>query len=326
MDDLFDHRTVPEYNTLAVVNRTGVPADTFRAWERRHGLPHPARTDGNRRLYSERDIAIISTLKRMTDQGVSISHAIESTRRHLDLNRAPASVTSSLPPASPSGLEAIREQLLTAITDYDARRANGLIEHAIAMVDVESLCVDILQPVLIEIGNRWERGESTVGMEHFGTAFCMRKLSALFSASQSEAGHPTVICACVEGEHHEVGLMMLAFLLSRDGYRVIYLGANLPTPDLLSAVQRTRPDAVALSSTTERSFPHLLSAVATLRSHFDARRCPIIGYGGALYEREPHRQQGVDADYLGADARSARRWLDELIPSRSKRGTSLPHA
>ena len=76
MDDILEHQTVPEYNTRAVEKLTGIPADTFRAWERRHGLPAPARTAGNHRLYSERDIAIITWLKKMTDQGVSISRAV----------------------------------------------------------------------------------------------------------------------------------------------------------------------------------------------------------------------------------------------------------
>jgi len=49
----------PIYNTRAVAQRTSVPADTFRAWERRYAIPCPDRTSGNQRLYSERDIAII---------------------------------------------------------------------------------------------------------------------------------------------------------------------------------------------------------------------------------------------------------------------------
>src|SRR5690606_14642062 len=84
VDDLVDHQTVPEYNTRAVEKLTGIPADTFRAWERRHGLPNPARTAGNHRLYSERDIAIVRMLKQMTDDGVSISHAVAIARRRLE--------------------------------------------------------------------------------------------------------------------------------------------------------------------------------------------------------------------------------------------------
>jgi DNA-binding transcriptional MerR regulator len=61
--------TRPVYNTRAVVLRTGVPADTFRAWERRYGIPSPVRTDGNQRLYSDRDVALIAWLRDQTRTG-----------------------------------------------------------------------------------------------------------------------------------------------------------------------------------------------------------------------------------------------------------------
>src|SRR6476661_3974138 len=67
----------PIYNTRAVVRRTGVPADTFRAWERRYGVPSPQRTAGGHRLYSDRDIAIIRWLRDRTAEGINISHAVQ---------------------------------------------------------------------------------------------------------------------------------------------------------------------------------------------------------------------------------------------------------
>src|SRR5919202_3525733 len=68
--------TVPVFNTRAVAHETGVPPDTFRAWERRYGVPRPQRTAGGHRLYSERDIAIIRWLRDRTDEGMNISHAV----------------------------------------------------------------------------------------------------------------------------------------------------------------------------------------------------------------------------------------------------------
>src|SRR3712207_3544429 len=66
----------PRYNTKAVVRETGVPADTFRAWERRYGVPIPHRTATGQRLYSERDIAIIRWLRDRTAEGLTISQAV----------------------------------------------------------------------------------------------------------------------------------------------------------------------------------------------------------------------------------------------------------
>ena len=76
--------TAPVFNTKAVARETGVPADTFRAWERRYGMPRPQRTPGGHRLYSERDIAIIRWLRDRTDEGVNISHAVLLLTNTLD--------------------------------------------------------------------------------------------------------------------------------------------------------------------------------------------------------------------------------------------------
>ncbi len=35
------YATEPLYNIKAVVQKTGIPADTVRAWERRYGIPSP---------------------------------------------------------------------------------------------------------------------------------------------------------------------------------------------------------------------------------------------------------------------------------------------
>lgn len=67
----------PVYNTKAVVQQTGVPAPTLRAWERRYALLSPERANNAYRLYSERDIVLIRWLKDRVDGGMSISHAVE---------------------------------------------------------------------------------------------------------------------------------------------------------------------------------------------------------------------------------------------------------
>jgi MerR family transcriptional regulator, light-induced transcriptional regulator len=76
----------PLYNTKAVVQQTGIPAPTLRAWERRYTFLSPGRADNSYRRYSERDIAVIRWLKERVDSGMSISQAI-ALFRHLDEER-----------------------------------------------------------------------------------------------------------------------------------------------------------------------------------------------------------------------------------------------
>ena len=72
----------PLLNIKAVSQATGVEPVTLRAWERRYGVPEPARSDQGYRLYSERDVAILRWLKAKVDAGVKIKQAV--TGRNSD--------------------------------------------------------------------------------------------------------------------------------------------------------------------------------------------------------------------------------------------------
>lgn len=55
-----------------VARITGVIPVTLRAWQRRHGLIKPQRTEKGHRLYSEADIDLIREILYWLEQGVSI--------------------------------------------------------------------------------------------------------------------------------------------------------------------------------------------------------------------------------------------------------------
>ena len=74
--DLEQFSNTPMFNTKAVVQQTGVPAATLRAWERRYKLLSPERAENAYRLYSEQDIVLIRWLKERVDNGMSISQAV----------------------------------------------------------------------------------------------------------------------------------------------------------------------------------------------------------------------------------------------------------
>src|ERR1700676_3973368 len=104
--DLLYYSDIPMFNTKAVVQQTGVPAPTLRAWERRYTLLSPERAANNDyRLYSERDIIIIRWLKEHVDAGMSISQAIalfrHTSEAYTQLQKEQKASTESIehPPA-----------------------------------------------------------------------------------------------------------------------------------------------------------------------------------------------------------------------------------
>ena len=73
INNLLSLSDTPRYNIKAVVQQTQVNISTLRAWEQRYGVPHPQRSGHGHRLYSQRDIAIITWLRQCTENGLAIS-------------------------------------------------------------------------------------------------------------------------------------------------------------------------------------------------------------------------------------------------------------
>ena len=119
----------PELSTAQLAARTGVPAGTLRMWESRYGFPAPARLPGGHRRYSERDVDAVSEVVALREQGLSLTAAIERTRRQ---ERAPvASVFAGLRRRRPDVAPAIlSKRVVLAITraiedEYCAHAAHG---------------------------------------------------------------------------------------------------------------------------------------------------------------------------------------------------------
>ncbi|RIK37781.1 MAG: MerR family transcriptional regulator, partial [Chloroflexi bacterium] len=216
----------PLYNTRAVAQQTNVPPDTFRAWERRYGIPRPFRTSGNQRLYSERDIGVVAWLRDRTAEGMTISQAVQRLRlEHPDILRdatsAPEYGGDERAPNASSRLEELQQRLVDALMDFDDFGSDRILDETIAQFSVEEACLSVIRPALCDIGDRWERGEIPAGLEHFATRVIMRRLSLIFNMVGGVSGRGKVVAVCAPGEEHEVGLMMLSIFLGRRNWRVI---------------------------------------------------------------------------------------------------------
>ncbi|MGA9634349.1 MAG: MerR family transcriptional regulator, partial [Solirubrobacterales bacterium] len=70
-----DSENAPRLRIGELSRRTGVRADTLRAWERRYELLRPERSDGGFRLYGRDDESRVRAMKALIDSGVSASEA-----------------------------------------------------------------------------------------------------------------------------------------------------------------------------------------------------------------------------------------------------------
>ncbi len=293
--------TDPLYNIKAVVQRTGVPADTVRAWERRYGVPRPERTPSGQRLYSEQDIAVIAWLRERTAEGMTISQAV-ALLNTLGQEHAVAFTPTPMPTGPRSHAVVVRD-LLAAFQHYDQHAAETIIGEAFVLFGVEESAISVMRPALIEIGEMWHRAEIPTTIEHFATQFVKRKLVGLISMYDNHHAPWTVIIGCSPNEQHEVGALLLCLFMMRQGWQVIYLGPDVPIADLMQTVAQVKPDMVCVSASSIDAAASVVQIGEAVRALPEPH--PLYAYGGNIFNIAPELRAVVRGVFLGEDASQA---------------------
>ncbi len=293
--------TIPLYNTKAVAQETGVPADTFRAWERRYGIPRPHRTEGGHRLYSEREIAIIRWLRDRTAEGMTISQAIALMSRGEETSNR--DWFRSAVDTEPHSWDRLVARFVAALTSFDNRRAEYILGEAFALYALDDVLFHLIEPAMRAVGDLFHEHKITVTAEHFASQFVRRKLFSLLNTYALSDARASVVVGCAPGELHELGVLLLSLVLVRHGWHVIYLGPQVPMPDLLDTVHRLRPDVVCLSASQAETARELIAIGRALRDM--SPPAPRFCFGGRAFNLLPHLRETVPGIFLGSNARQA---------------------
>jgi DNA-binding transcriptional MerR regulator len=278
-------------NIAALAQRTGVAPDTLRKWEQRYQILQPTRTAGGQRRYSERDVARVEWLRERLQEGYRIGEA------------ATLLGTADVEPArSPAGhLRAI----LQALDNGDADQLGIRLDQAFALLSIDEMLSAVLRPLLERVGERWQEGGMTVAEEHLVSEAVRSRLGHLLA----DAGGGVLgvaVLACAPGEHHELGLMMAAVALRRDGWKIVYLGADAPIRDVFGLAERLGARVVGISVSTG-------ARIAPLERELQRTRPPAdvtLVLGGAGVTRSAAKRLG--AVHAGPELPSAVRTVREL--------------
>jgi methanogenic corrinoid protein MtbC1 len=217
------------------------------------------------------------------------------------LTAPPPAEPRFIDPATPEGR--LAGEYLLAVLEGDRRKAADLILSRAQVtpgepgkLSVSDVYTKVLAPVQRELGRLWHLNESTVAEEHFATATTHMVVSMLYPYLPRKALNGKVsLAASVEGNAHDIGVRMVADHLEMEGFRSVYLGANVPIADLTLAVHDFRVDLLALSASIGTQLPTLRDAIRAVRAA--APKVKIL-VGGGAFQADPEAL----ADRTGADA------------------------
>jgi excisionase family DNA binding protein len=177
----------------------------------------------------------------------------------------------------------------------DGGGAWGVVEAALASGgDPRSIYLDVITPAMVSIGERWERGELEISIEHRASGVANRlvgRLGPRFIRRGRTLG--SVIVGAPAGEHHSLPVSMVADLIRLEGFEVSDLGAdNPPASFAAAAATLDRLVAVGISVTSPMNLGSACETITMLRSELGG--IPIMVGGPAIQSDDMRHDMGAD--------------------------------
>jgi methanogenic corrinoid protein MtbC1 len=262
------NRHVPAHDALplrTVAARTGLTPDLIRAWEKRYAVVAPIRGARGARLYSSADVAHLRLLGRVVGAGRAIGDVAALSQTALERLIAQGALNGRSPESSDA--TAPREEVVTCVMDrlaaFDEAAVTRLLGDAVVGLGTRSFVHTVVVPLVHQIGARWAARERTIGEEHLLTGALRNLLGGLLHA-RTATGNPMVL-ATPAGERHEIGLLSVALLAKDAGVKVVYLGVDLPSEEILRVAERTHARVVGLSIVGAKNRTRATQEVSAVR-------------------------------------------------------------
>jgi DNA-binding transcriptional MerR regulator/methylmalonyl-CoA mutase cobalamin-binding subunit len=250
------------YSIKAVSQATGLTAETLRAWERRYRVVVPQRDSLGRRVYRPEDVLRLRRLREATERGHPIGRLVQLDEQGLvDLLHEPE--PQARPVSAPS---AFVQRILEAAASYSTASCEQALTLAISLLSPARLIDEVLEPLLREVGERWHSGQFSIAQERMVSTSVRKHIGLIVETYDRTARRQSIVFATLPGERHELGLLMSTMICASHGFRVHYLGPDLPAAEIARYSREVRAAVVALSVVLLENLPALASQLEVIRA------------------------------------------------------------
>jgi len=333
-----DEKNEKRHPIRVVARRTGLSPELVRIWEKRYGIVAPVRTPTGRRVYSDQDIERLRLVHRATLAGRRVGEVARLSPAELDalirederaaLSALPSAgrawtpgggVASSEEPApaaatQPTGVAfelvaLFADQSLDAMRNLDAPRLEAILSQALVTLGPTAFVEELASPLLKTVGEQWAAGRIEPYHEHLVSALIRQTVTRLFTWQAADVSVPAVVVATPAGQRHEIGAILAASTAWTQGWRVIYLGADLPARNIAQATEQARASVVALSIVYPPDDPLLHAELKAMAHHLPKDVRVVAGGGAAGSYAQTLRQIGAE---IAPDLKVFRSMLNSL--------------
>jgi MerR family transcriptional regulator, light-induced transcriptional regulator len=265
-----------------VAERTGLSPELIRVWERRYGVVEPTRDESGQRFYSDAEVERLLLLRQATQGGRGISQVAGLTTEQLatlvrDDNRARAGRDAGRTMEEDVELEAS----LRYARELDGEKLERQLKRRVAVMGLSRFVEGPVSTLLRKVGDEWHAGRLTPAQEHLATAVVQRVLIGTLASISPAEGAPVFLIGGLPGDRHEVGGLLAASIAAVEGWRVVYLGPDLPPGEIADAARASGAQMVGLSALYVSDIARTVRDLGALRELLPASVPLLVGGAAA---------------------------------------------
>ncbi len=197
----------------------------------------------------------------------------------------------------------MKEKLINAIADKHEEEALKLVDEMLAAGVDPQLILDAGKEAMVIVGKRFE-DEIYFLPELIFTGETLRKIAEIVKPKIQGKATETkplakVVIGTVNGDIHDIGKDIVAFLLDVNNFEVHDLGINVPAEKFVEKIKDVQPEIVGLSGFLTLAFDSMRNTVNAIKEA-GIRNDVKIMIGGAQMDDKVSSYVGADA--FGNDA------------------------
>jgi len=260
-------------------NLSGIKAHTIRIWEQRYSFLKPGRTGTNIRYYSNDDLKTILNISILNKYGFKISHINKMSANDVQVRVAGLNIPGAQQ-------ERIVNELIQMMVDLNIAGFEKILEKQIVANGIEKTIIKIIFPFFERIGILWQTGHINPAQEHLTTNIIRQKLVVgIDQAKPLLKVNKSFLLFLPEREHHELGLLLVYYLLKKRGADVLYIGANVPLADAQFIADATKPDYIYIHLTSTSPGFNFSKFLSQLTEKISKPKIIISGYPTIGYKK-----------------------------------------
>jgi len=241
------------YSIRDLEKLSGIKAHTIRIWEQRYKIIEPKRTATNIRYYTDDDLQYLLNIAFLNRNGMRISKISKLSRTEI------ADKVASISQDSQEQTHHL-QNLTMAMIELNEYKFEQTIQTCMQADGFEKTVQQLIVPFLEKLSLLWFTGSISTVHEHFINNLIQQKITtqlALLPVPEPNSELPRVLLFGPLGENQEVLLLLINYFLRLRGCLTLYLGINIPTNDLETAIQLFGPSHI-FTTFTDNNNKHKL--------------------------------------------------------------------